>query len=205
VTLTGHDGGALGPTADLLPMTSNVLWLTADQIPAVGDAPDAGFVAGSWDVTPTTTLPISADMTFTYTYAPDDSVTPTQATVTFDANGGTGTMDALPVTVGETVKLTANAFTRDGYTFAGWNTKADGTGTAYADLAEVEVTEDLTLYAQWKKSEPALNTPRAAASSSSRSLPKTGDADLGGMCALLGIVAAAALVASRGTRGRERG
>ena len=204
VTLTGHEGGVLGPTADLMPMTSTMLWLTADQIPAVGGNPDVGFVAGSWDVTPTTTLPIGADTTFTYTYAPDDPVTPTQATVTFDANGGTGAMDALPVTVGETVKLTANAFTRDGYTFAGWNTKADGTGTAYADLAEVEVTEDLTLYAQWTKA-AAQGAPKAAATSTSKGTPKTGDADLGGMCALLAAVAGAALVASRGARGRARG
>ncbi len=204
VTLTGHEGGVLEPTADLMPMTSTMLWLTADQIPAVGGNPDAGFVAGSWDVTPTTTLPIGADTTFTYTYAPDDPVTPTQATVTFDANGGTGTMDALPVTVGETVKLTANAFTRDGYTFAGWNTKADGTGTAYADLAEVEVTEDLTLYAQWTKAAPQ-GAPKAAATSTSKGTPKTGDADLGGMCALLAAVAGAALIASRGARGRARG
>lgn len=204
VTLTGHEGGVLEPTADLMPMTSTMLWLTADQIPAVGGNPDAGFVAGSWDVTPTTTLPIGADTTFTYTYAPDDPVTPTQATVTFDANGGTGTMDALPVTVGETVKLTANTFTRDGYTFAGWNTKADGTGTAYADLAEVEVTEDLTLYAQWTKAAPQ-GAPKAAATSTSKGTPKTGDADLGGMCALLAAVAGAALVASRGASGRARG
>ena len=204
VTLTGHEDGVLGPTADLMPMTSTMLWLTADQIPAVGGNPDAGFVAGSWDVTPTTTLPIGADTTFTYTYAPDDPVTPTQATVTFDANGGTGAMDALPVTVGETATPPANAFTRDGYAFTGWNTKADGTGTAYADLAEVEVTEDLTLYAQWTKAAPQ-GAPKAAATSTSKGTPKTGDADLGGMCALLAAVAGAALVASRGARGRARG
>ena len=54
----------------------------------------------------------------------------------------------------EDVKLNANAWTKTGYTFAGWNTKADGTGTAYEN--EAEVTENLSadasnvnLYAQW--------------------------------------------------------
>lgn len=45
--------------------------------------------------------------------------------------------------------LKENTFTRDGYTFAGWNTAQDGTGTAYADGAEITTSEDLTLYAQW--------------------------------------------------------
>ncbi|MBR6532720.1 InlB B-repeat-containing protein [Candidatus Saccharibacteria bacterium] len=50
--------------------------------------------------------------------------------------------------------LTANAFTRSGYTFAGWNTKADGSGTSYTDgqlMSDiVESKEPLTLYAQWQ-------------------------------------------------------
>ncbi|MBQ9642225.1 MAG: InlB B-repeat-containing protein [Bacteroidaceae bacterium] len=49
--------------------------------------------------------------------------------------------------------LTANAFTRTGYTFAGWNTKADGTGTDYSNGAAITATESskgpVTLYAKW--------------------------------------------------------
>ena len=54
-----------------------------------------------------------------------------------------------------TTTATANQFTRTGYTFTGWNTKADGTGTAYhADATIVYPAESktLTLYAQWKVS-----------------------------------------------------
>jgi uncharacterized repeat protein (TIGR02543 family) len=52
--------------------------------------------------------------------------------------------------------LTANAFTRTGYTFAGWNTKADGSGTKYDDKASVKNLSStngatVTLYAQWKE------------------------------------------------------
>lgn len=51
--------------------------------------------------------------------------------------------------------LTENAFTKTGYTFTGWNTKADGSGTAFADKQEVlnltAVNDDeITLYAQWE-------------------------------------------------------
>ena len=50
--------------------------------------------------------------------------------------------------------MVTSAFEREGYSFAGWNTAADGTGTAYADGAEVSnlTAEDratVTLYAQW--------------------------------------------------------
>lgn len=54
-----------------------------------------------------------------------------------------------------TTTATANQFTRTGYTFTGWNTKADGTGTAYhagAAIAYPAEGTTLTLYAQWKVS-----------------------------------------------------
>ena len=48
--------------------------------------------------------------------------------------------------------MTQNSFTRDGYEFAGWNTKADGTGIAYDDEAtNVGKNGNITLYAQWTK------------------------------------------------------
>ncbi|MCH3942700.1 MAG: RICIN domain-containing protein [Atopobiaceae bacterium] len=76
-------------------------------------------------------------------------------TVTFDKNAddATGATASEKVTYGDVAKaLTANGFTRDGYRFSGWNTKADGTGTAYAADASVSnLTADLTLYAQWTK------------------------------------------------------
>ena len=46
--------------------------------------------------------------------------------------------------------LTLNAFTRPGYTFVDWNTKADGTGTSYANGAKYSFSASITLYAQWK-------------------------------------------------------
>ncbi|MBV6396483.1 MAG: hypothetical protein HFACDABA_02081 [Anaerolineales bacterium] len=67
--------------------------------------------------------------------------------VTFNANGGTGTMS--PQTAVAPTALTLNAFTRAGYFFSGWNTLADGSGTAYADGATYPFAADATLYAQW--------------------------------------------------------
>ena len=45
--------------------------------------------------------------------------------------------------------LSANAFSRTGYAFAGWNSAADGSGTAYADGASDPFTANQTLFAQW--------------------------------------------------------
>ena len=56
-------------------------------------------------------------------------------TVTFDANGGSGVMNSLTAASNVSTSLTSNVFTRSGFTFTGWNTAADGTGTAYADMA----------------------------------------------------------------------
>ena len=68
-------------------------------------------------------------------------------TVTFSANGGTGTMTAQTANVPTALKT--NTFTRTGYSFTGWNTAANGTGTAYANGATYSFAADLTLYAQW--------------------------------------------------------
>ena len=74
----------------------------------------------------------------------------TKCTVTFDANGGAGSMDVLTADLGTTVTLPASTFTRDGYVFAGWNTAADGTGTAIVNGGQLTLGSDATLYAQWK-------------------------------------------------------
>ena len=75
----------------------------------------------------------------------------TEYTVSYDANGGTGSMSEVKVKENETITIAENAFTRSMFKFIGWNTKADGTGTSYADKASIKVTQSITLYAQWTK------------------------------------------------------
>ncbi len=77
--------------------------------------------------------------------------TPTSATISFHANGGTGSMPAMNVmTMKDTVLDALNGITHGGnFEFAGWNTKMDGSGTAYTDGATFTPTESITLYAQW--------------------------------------------------------
>ena len=76
-------------------------------------------------------------------------------TVVFDGNGATGgSMSDQIFSYDETKALTQNSYQKTGYTFAGWNTKADGSGTGYKDQEEVKKLTStnngiVTLYAQW--------------------------------------------------------
>ena len=80
--------------------------------------------------------------------------TANEYTVKFDPNDGEGEMTGQDFTYDETKSLTTNIFTHTGYTFDGWNTAADGTGTHYKDGQQVsnlttEPNGTVTLYAQW--------------------------------------------------------
>lgn len=90
-------------------------------------------------------------------------------TVTFDANGGLGVMNSLTAASNVSTSLTSNVFTRSGFTFTGWNTAADGTGTAYADAADVTQLaaaeyngQTITLYAQWKLNAPSIKSVKSS-------------------------------------------
>ena len=69
--------------------------------------------------------------------------------VAFDANGGMGKMPEQIFVTDVSQTLNTNIFKRTGYTFAGWNTSPDGTGTDYASGNSYSLTDDITLYAQW--------------------------------------------------------
>ena len=75
-------------------------------------------------------------------------------TVTFDANGGEGTMATQTLTEGKGT-LTANAFTKEGFRFAGWALSAAGE-KVYGDGAAVELAADTTLYALWEAEQTSL-------------------------------------------------
>ena len=73
-------------------------------------------------------------------------------TITYNGNGHTGgtVPEAVDKKHGTNITLSSSTPTRTGYTFVGWNTKADGTGTTYAAGATYSTNADVTLYAQWE-------------------------------------------------------
>ena len=98
-----------------------------------------------WD---TEIAEVTGDVTYTAQYSATARVF---YTITFDANGGTGSMEPQRFEVGVDTALNTNAFTRENYKFTGWNTAADGSGATYADPGAIlELSGDMTLYAQWQ-------------------------------------------------------
>ena len=75
-------------------------------------------------------------------------------TVTYNANGGSGSIATDTISYNSSYTTKANTFTRIGYTFAGWNEKPDGTGTDWTSYIGKTwtwtYTKSITLYAQWK-------------------------------------------------------
>lgn len=73
--------------------------------------------------------------------------------MTYNANGGSGAgPGGVQVLSGQKYTVLTNPFTRQGYAFTAWNTKADGSGTSYAPGKTFTPSSGITFYAQWVKS-----------------------------------------------------
>ena len=151
------DGGT--NTLEVRIETDNALHviLNGREISPIADANVSGskrLVIGNWSN-------FGCATSFDYVRITDTQPQPTGYTVTFDGNGGSGTMANQSFDYDEKKALTANSFTWTGHDFTGWNTKADGSGTSYTDEQEVKNLTDtdggtVTLYAQWEPSTYAV-------------------------------------------------
>jgi uncharacterized repeat protein (TIGR02543 family) len=80
--------------------------------------------------------------------------TPVAYTVAYNGNGGSGAVEPASHAYDAEQNLAANSFSRTGYAFAGWNTRADGGGTSYNEGAGVKNLSSVngaavTMYAIW--------------------------------------------------------
>ena len=71
----------------------------------------------------------------------------------YNGNGGSSSVSSTPASESGVVTITTVSPTRSGYTFIGWNTSANGTGTSYAPGVSFTLTASLTLYAQWQRTD----------------------------------------------------
>ncbi len=77
---------------------------------------------------------------------------PRTNTITFDANGGSGTLPAtIKVLTGKTAVIGSSSMSRSGYWFLGWSTSSTATTGTYKTGSEISVSKDTVLYAVWKK------------------------------------------------------
>lgn len=91
------------------------------------------------------------------------------ATLTYKINGADNGTEPQPITEkqGTTITLdNGTAFSRTAYTFAGWNTAADGSGTDYTAGINFTLTRDIILYAKWNRVENSSNTLKITVGSS---------------------------------------
>jgi uncharacterized repeat protein (TIGR02543 family) len=120
---------------------------------------NSGYTFNNWTVSAgtamfgnannaSTTVTLSSNATIVANFT-QNSVT--SYTVTYNINGGTGTTPSQQtVTAGNSVILASGSeFTRDGFTFGGWNTSSDGTGTNYSARFSFTPTGNITLFARW--------------------------------------------------------
>jgi uncharacterized repeat protein (TIGR02543 family) len=173
-------------------------------------APAVQFGATGTSVSLPTAVPVKEGHTFTgwedstsTVHNPGDTITMPVTSMTlfakwsinsymvsYDANGGTGTLPTSQNTeFASTVTVASTQITRAGYTFTRWNTRADGTGSSYdANATFTMPANAITLFAQWnlvpvvpQNQAPASSTPPTTtttvpakgASASTTTLPAT--------------------------------
>lgn len=133
----------------------------------------AGYYINNYVASGACFIEANDDGTYTFAFGKEDivltaSLKGIRYTIEFEKNGNplmegkdvTCIMVSKTLTYGKAaVALPKCYYKREGYTFTGWNTKADGTGTNYADKEKVKdlttVPNDVIhLYAQWKLTSP---------------------------------------------------
>ena len=130
--------------------------------------------------------------------------------LSYDLNGSEDKQTVAFATVEHVTEteVTAEQPVRKGYSFVGWNTAKDGSGTSYAAGNKLTLSAPVTLYAQWKKDEPTpkpsdnkpsdnkpAGKPANKTKANKQDLPNTGDASAN-IVAAMGIMAIACFVAS---------
>lgn len=143
---TGHVGTNFDAgTTDVTGITKTYTWTKTHAAQTVTVTSGAwcnkkDFSPGQW---------LYASQSFTIPAKPSYAVT-------YDANGGTGAPSSQTKWYNESLTLSSEIPTSTGYTFSGWNTAADGSGTSYAPEATYTSDAAMILYAQWVKSNPTI-------------------------------------------------
>jgi outer membrane protein OmpA-like peptidoglycan-associated protein len=150
VTFAGN--GGIGSD----PAVSGELGSTV-TLPGVSGLTYAGYTLTSWNSAANgsgTSYALGQSVTLTsplVLYA-QWTAAATSISVSFSANGGSGSLSELSGVAGASVTLPgSSSVVRSGFTLTSWNTAASGAGTSYSPGQSLTLTSTLTLYAQWKK------------------------------------------------------
>lgn len=116
----------------------------------------------------TANIPVVFGQASASSWGTDTAVSRPSYTVTYDANeANSGTVPSSTTTDGVvTVAGNTGSLARDSYTFDGWNSRADGLGTAYPVGSEFTPSADMTLYAKWTASASTTTTSSSTTTTS---------------------------------------
>jgi uncharacterized repeat protein (TIGR02543 family) len=150
-------------------------WYTSGQIVSIGATPYGGYSFSSWSGSGSGSYSGGSNSTSVTMNGPiteTANFTGIVSTVTFNSQGGTTPNPAtLNVTYGSTYGTLATT-SRTGYTFGGWWTGINGTGTQVTAATIITITEAQTLYAKWTTAlQTWLTTHGFAASTNLLSTP----------------------------------
>ncbi|MFU8892485.1 MAG: InlB B-repeat-containing protein [Luteolibacter sp.] len=150
-TVTFHANGGDTPVPATKEVTFDAAYGTLATTARTGYSFNGWFTAaeGGTEITAATTVAIAGNHTLHARWTPDTYV------VTFDGNGNTSGNPPTPQEKIHDVALTIPGNTdnlvKTGFTFSGWNTEADGTGTDYPAGSSYTANAPLTLYAKWSE------------------------------------------------------
>lgn len=134
--------------------TMTAQWTTGSRtasitLPTISD-PNNQYIFQGWSTSSTATSGSTGS------YTPTKNITlyavwaENKFTVTYNSNGGSGSISSVTKLYNQTITLASSGFTKSGCKLIGWNTKANGTGIKYAlGRTKYAVTADVTLYAVW--------------------------------------------------------
>ena len=133
---------------------------TTAALSGAGDMVREGYTFSGWQngfnfYNVGDTITITADITLSAMWTKEIVVAPVEAyKVIYNANGAKGDLpvDATNYVVGTTATiLDQGTLSRQGYTFVGWNTAANGKGTSYGAGESISINASVTLFAQWSQ------------------------------------------------------
>ena len=116
-----------------------------------------------------------------FTEAATLEVLPQVYNLSFNLNGGTGTIPTTQSLVEGATGIAVDKPSRENYTFLEWNTKQDGSGSKWEPGITPMIANDVTLFAQWQENKtPVPPTPEPKPDNNGTGqlsqglLPKTG-------------------------------
>ena len=189
--LSDIDSGSLSASVSVDPSKTYAMPGEAQGLTATGYSATEGNVTAAWTVLPGQGTGIAVY----YTGAgggswqiswPGVSVVGSKQSLAYDANGGSGTLTGTTVYYGQSYTVSANAFTKSSYNFTGWNTQADGKGTAYAAgavLTGADSSDAVILYAQWSTADSGGGNGSGGSSGGSTPAPAAPSASVSGSTA----------------------